>query len=445
MSRRATIHRRLHLPHRLTHVHPHPAPAKDGQNGKHAPHGPHGHAPQLSHGHGRDGLLRDGIGRPGGLGAAVGLRIALVTEYFHPHVGGVGEHVLHLAREARLRGAHADIITSNLPDARPEPGVIRIGESAPVHANGSMARVTVGRGLRRTVRELLETGRYDLVHVHAPLTPTLPILAIEEASALGIPTVGTFHAYFERSLAYFFGRRFFQGLLDQLQAAICVSPAARDAVSRYFDADWTIIPNGVDIDRFTPDAPRPTSVRPDAPAIVFVGRFDPRNGLDALIDAYALLRERGRHAQLVVVGDGPERERYRTLAAGLDGVTFAGRVPAEALPGYYASAAVYACPTILGSFGITLLEAMASARPVVCYDTSGFRSVVRDGIEALMTPVGDIPALADALGRVLDDEALRRRMGQAGRQRAANYAWPVVADSVLGVYARLVGSASLAA
>ena len=120
-------------------------------------------------------------------------------------------------------------------------------------------------------------------------------------------------------------------------------------------------------------------------------------------------------------------------------------MPAEALPGYYAAAAVYACPTVLGSFGITLLEAMATARPVVCYDTNGFRSVVRDGIEGLMTPVGDVPALADAIERVLGDEALRRRMGQAGRQRAAGYAWPAVADHVLGVYARLVSSASLAA
>lgn len=371
--------------------------------------------------------------------------MALVTEYFPPHLGGIGEHVLHLAAEARRRGAHVDIVTSNLAGAVHEPGVLRLGESSPVHANGSMARVTVGRGLRRAMRELLERGRYDVVHIHAPLTPTLPMLAIEEASALGIPVVGTFHAYFERSLAYKFGRRYFQRLLDQLQAAICVSPAARDAVARYFDADWTIIPNGVDTERFTPDAARPASVRPDRPVILFVGRFDPRNGLEALVAAYRLLRQRGQDAQLVVVGDGDDRDRYHALAAGVDGITFAGRVTAEALPGYYAASAVYACPTVLGSFGITLLEAMATARPVVCYDTNGFRSVVRDGIDGLMTPVGDVPALADALARVLDDEALRRRMGHAGRQRAASYAWPAVADAVLGVYARLVATASLAA
>lgn len=370
------------------------------------------------------------------------MRIALVTEYYYPHLGGICEHVHYLARELRRHGHHADVITSNIEGARPSAHVIRIGESAPVHANGSMARVTVGRGLRRQLRETLEQGRYDLVHVHAPLTPSLPILAIEEATC---PVVGTFHAYFERSLAYALGRRYFQRLLDRLDAAVCVSAAARDAVARYFEADWTIIPNGVDTDFFSPEAARPVGVRGDLPIVLFVGRFDPRNGLDALLDAYRQVRARGTAAQLVIVGDGPERPRYEAMAAGLPDVTFAGRVPQAQIPGYYASAAVYACPTVLGSFGITLLEAMATARPVACYDTAGFRTVVRDGVEALMTPPGDTGALAGSLVRLLGDESLRRRLGNAGRQRALTYSWPAVAETVLGIYARLLRSASLAA
>jgi phosphatidylinositol alpha-mannosyltransferase len=270
----------------------------------------------------------------------------------------------------------------------------------------------------------------------------LPLLAIEEAEC---PVVGTCHAYFERSLAYRLGRRFFQRLLDRMQAVICVSPSARDAMARYFDADWTIIPNGVDTDFFSPAAERPAAMRGDLPSILFVGRFDPRNGLEALIDAFRLVRAGGREAQLVVVGDGPARERYRRQAADLDHVVFAGRVAQEQMPGYYASSAVYACPAVLGSFGITLLEAMATARPVVCYDTEAFRAVVREGVEGLVTPVGDVPALAGALERLLDDESLRRRLGHAGRARALGYSWPAVADAVLAVYARLLDRASLAA
>src|SRR6478735_7431182 len=80
------------------------------------------------------------------------LRVALVTEYYYPHLGGVCEHVHFFAREARRRGHHVDIITSNLPGAQPQPHVIRLGHSQPVYMNGSQARVTIGIGLRRELR-----------------------------------------------------------------------------------------------------------------------------------------------------------------------------------------------------------------------------------------------------------------------------------------------------
>jgi glycosyltransferase involved in cell wall biosynthesis len=143
----------------------------------------------------------------------------------------------------------------------------------------------------------------------------------------------------------------------------------------------------------------------------------------------------------VVVGDGPERERYHALAAGDPDIVFAGRVP-TGLPGYYAGSAVYACPAVLGSFGITLLEAMACGTPIACYDTPGFRTVVREGVEGLLTPPGDVEALAGALVRLLDDAALRRRMGAAGRERALGYAWPAVTEAVLDVHRRVLGLAS---
>src|ERR1043166_4739165 len=146
------------------------------------------------------------------------LRIALVTEYYYPHLGGVCEHVHFFAREARRRGHHVDVITSHIPGAEEQPHVIRIGRSQPVYCNGSQARITIGFGLRRQMRRVLRQGRYDVVHVHSPLTPVLPILAIEEADRLDIPVVGTFHTYFDRSVGYSALNRFFQKRLDMLAA-----------------------------------------------------------------------------------------------------------------------------------------------------------------------------------------------------------------------------------
>jgi phosphatidylinositol alpha-mannosyltransferase len=364
------------------------------------------------------------------------LRIAVVTEYYYPHLGGVCEHVHFFAREARRRGHHVDIITSNIAGAAPAPHVIRIGRSQPVYANGSQARVTVGIALRRKMRETLRRGSYDVVHVHSPLVPTLPWLAIEEADC---PVVGTFHTDLpQQSVGYTLLRRYCQARLDRLDAAIAVTPTAARALDRYFDVDWHIIPNGVDTSLFQPSAPLPPGLSRDVPTVLFLGRFDPRNGLGTLIDAFVHLRGRRREARLVVVGDGPERGRYHRAVGGRSDVTFVGPV-LDGRPGYYAHSDVYACPTTTGTFGVTILESMACATPVVCSDIPGFRDWVADGRDALMFPRGNARRLADELARLLDDDALRSRLGRAGRERALAFSWPRVADQVLAVYGRLLG------
>jgi phosphatidyl-myo-inositol alpha-mannosyltransferase len=363
------------------------------------------------------------------------LRIALVTEYYYPHLGGVCEHVHFFAREARRRGHHVDIITSNIPGAEPQPHVIRLGRSQPVYANGSQARITIGLGLRRQMRKVLHRGHYDIVHVHSPLTPILPLLAIEESDA---PVVGTFHTYFDRSNGYRLLNDFFQRRLDMLEAAICVSHSTTVALERYFSAPWQIIPNGIDTDVFHPSVGAPPAIRKDVPSILFLGRFDPRNGLSTLIDAFGRVKGRRRRAQLVVVGDGPLREHYYKQARGDDDITFVGAV-LEGRPRYYAHSSIYACPTTKASFGITLLESMACATPIVCSDILGFRDVVENGREALMTPCGSRDALADALVQLLDDEGMRIQLGTAGRHESMQYSWPRVTSRVLDVYHSVLG------
>ena len=370
------------------------------------------------------------------------LRIALVTEYYYPHLGGVCEHVHYFAREARRLGHHADIITSNIPGSPPAPEhVIRLGRSVPWYINGSQSRITVGRALRRQMRATLRDGGYDVVHVHSPLTPVLPLLAVEEAE---VPVVGTFHTYFERSVGYRLFRRRFQKRLDGLAAAIAVSQSTIVALQRYFDAEWRIVPNGVDTSEFRPDVRAPSTVRDELPVILFLGRFDPRNGLPTLLEAFKRLRARGRRAQLVVVGDGPLRDRYRRQAGRDANITFVGSI-LEGRPGYYANAAVYACPTTKASFGITLLEAMACGTPIVCSDILGFRDVVMHGREALMVPRGDADALCNALVRLLDDAELRGQLGGTGRLRVAQYDWRHVTQQVLDVYREVLGGAQVPA
>ncbi|MFN8579922.1 MAG: glycosyltransferase family 4 protein [Gemmatimonadaceae bacterium] len=166
--------------------------------------------------------MLDGHSRP----EPGGFRVAIVTEYYYPHLGGVTEHVHHFAAELRRRGHEADIITGRVTGTESEPGIIRVGRSVPIYSNASMARITLGSGLRAEMRALLAHGGYDIVHVHAPFSPSPPVLAIEEAAQ---PVVGTVHSWFPRSAVYrMIGQRLAR-LAERLDALIAVSPTAMHA------------------------------------------------------------------------------------------------------------------------------------------------------------------------------------------------------------------------
>lgn len=367
------------------------------------------------------------------------LRIALVTEYYYPHLGGICEHVHFFAREARRLGHHVDIITSNIEGAVAEPHVIRLGRSQPIYFNGSQARMTLGWNLTKQLKDTFKRGKYDIVHVHSPLSPWLPVFAIDAADC---PVVGTFHTYFDKSNLYGLTRKWLQKRLDHMAAAVAVSHSTTVALNRYFEANWTIVPNGIDLDLFNPHVPAPPGIRKDVPVILFLGRFDPRNGLTTLIDSFKKIKGKNREAQLVVVGDGPLRNHYYRAAGGDPDITFVGAVLGSR-PSYYAHSSIYACPTTKASFGITLLESMACETPVVCSDILGFRDVVKHEREALMFPCGDVDALTDDLVRLIDDETLRARLGKTGRYHAQEYGWPNVTAAILDVYMGVLGPAKV--
>jgi glycosyltransferase involved in cell wall biosynthesis len=231
--------------------------------------------------------------------------------------------------------------------------------------------------------------------------------------------------------------------MARLAAAVAVSPTVVEAHQRYFDTEWTHIPNGVDTQIFTPNAPRPMSIRADVPSVLFLGRFDPRNGLASLIDAFKRIRGPRRPAQLVVVGDGPLRAHYHRLAAGDLDITFVGAV-LGGRPEYYANCSLYACPTTKASFGITLLESMACGTPIVCSDLNGFRNVVAHEREALLVPCGDTGRWRIHSRRC--STTMRRGLDwREGTSTRASYGWPRVSDMILGLYARILGAERIAA
>lgn len=368
------------------------------------------------------------------------MRIALVTEFYYPHVGGITEHVHFLARELNRRGHATIIITSRMQGAEPdEPCVRRIGTSRVVFMNGSFSRVTTGWGLGRSMTGLLRAHRPDVVHVQKALEPTLGLVASSAAWHMGLPVVGTFHTYFAGALGYRVFRPLLQRRLDRLAARIAVSEPVVRAMSRYFQADFDIVPNGVDVESFRPNGRRPSDHPGQGPRLLFLGRLDPRNGLDTLLLAMPRIVGRYPTARLVVAGDGPLRRMYEWRARPLgDRVHFVGQVNGTRAE-QYRDADLYLCPSTRASFGITLLEAMACGTPLLVSDIPGFRELVDGGEEAVLVPHDDSAAWADAACALIGEPWRRELMGAAGRAKAERYAWPLVAGRVLAIYTRVAG------
>lgn len=368
------------------------------------------------------------------------LRIAVVTQAYHPAVGGVTEHVDGTAAALRARGHQVTVITSRHARTNGhEANVVRLGRNFTVLYNGADNNITLGLGLESALRAELERGRYDLVHVHCPLSPSLPMLAIRSARQ---PVVGTFHSVSESDFAFRLFRPILLPFFERLDHVIAVSEPARADVLRNFQGPISVVPNGVDLARFRPDVAPIPRFNDSIPNLLFVGRFDPRKGLPDLLQACALVAQRGALFRLILVGDGRLRPRLVRLARRLlpGRVVFEGQVPHARLPQYYATADIFCSPARgAESFGLVLLESMALGVPIVATDIPGYRSVMTHEGEGLLVPPRDPMALAGALGRLLEDPELRTRLGAQGTRTAARFGWGRVAEELEEIYYSVLG------
>jgi phosphatidylinositol alpha-mannosyltransferase len=312
--------------------------------------------------------------------------------------------------------------------------VIPLGRTMGFGANGSVSNLApfpVGGVVapRLAVRE----GEFDVIHVHEPV---VPLVGWNATLASQVPVVGTFHTYSTKALpnhvANALGAR---RVFNRLSARIAVSEAAAWTGRRWFGGDYTVIPNGVDVDA-APAVPAPSAGELQ---ILFVGRPEERKGLPILLAAFGALAELG-DCRLTVIG--AEREdvlRYLADPELLRWIDVHGRVSGEELWAALHRADVLCAPSLSGeSFGMVLTEAFAAGTPVVASNIAGYSDVVTDGVDGLLVPPGDPQRLAEELQRVQHEPARLREMGEAARRSAQRYAWPRVADQVTRVYERAI-------
>ncbi|MBI4571662.1 MAG: glycosyltransferase family 4 protein [Chloroflexi bacterium] len=372
------------------------------------------------------------------------MKIALVSPYDWAVPGGVNSHCARLREQFVARG-HQVRIAAPASRRIEEEDVVTIGKRpVTLPASGSLARISLSLTLGPAVRRLLAEERFDVVHVHEPFMPVLPIHFLRLADCV---RVGTFHASREKTqFFYIWGRNHLRRWFRHLDGKIAVSAAAASYVEQYFPGYYNIIPNGVDIERFSADVAPLPEYQDGKLNLLFVGRPEKRKGLDVLLAAFQRVRAQRADTRLIVVGAGnfgsyERRVRSRRIAD----VSFRGYVPYEELPRYHRTADLFCAPnTGFESQGIVLLEAMAAGLPIVASNIEGFATVLTHGVEGLLALPGDDAGLAETILALLADPERRRQMAEQARGRAREYAWPRVSQQILSYYERLLHERGLA-
>lgn len=364
------------------------------------------------------------------------LRVGIVCPYSFDVPGGVQFHVRDLAESLLARGHEVSVLAPAADDTPVPDYLVAAGRAVPVHYNGSVARLTFGPVTAGRVRRWLAAGRFDVLHLHEPVTPSLGMLALWIADG---PVVATFHTSIVRSRSLQAAYPLVRQSLEKISLRVAVSEDARRTLVEHLGGDAVVIPNGVWVDTFA-DAgadPRWTGT-PAAPTLAFLGRLDePRKGLSVLLRALPAVLDAHPGARVLVAGRGETgQEQARDVLGDRAGaVEFLGGVSEEDKACLLASADVYVAPQTGGeSFGIVLVEAMSAGTAVVASDLGAFSRVLDDGEAGVLFRTGDPADLGATLVRVLGDPALRERVQARASQVVRRYDWSAVTDQVLAVY-----------
>jgi len=368
------------------------------------------------------------------------MRIGIVCPYSFDVPGGVQNHVHDLAEALIRLGHEVSVLAPADEDAQLPPYAVSAGRAVPVPYNGSVARLAFGPISASRVRRWLSAGRFDVLHVHEPVTPSLSMLAVLYART---PVVATFHTATTRSRAMAAAQGALQVVLEKITARIAVSDSARRVQVEHLDGGGWEIPNGVAVAKFAHAAPLPGWPVPGG-SVGFLGRFtESRKGFPILLNALSRLVPDRPGLRLLVAGPGDPDEAVADRARAVrDRITFLGTVSEQDKARMLRSVDLYVAPNTGGeSFGMILTEAMAAGTPVVASDLDAFRRVLDGGQAGVLFPAGDADALAATIADLLDDPPRRADLAGRAARVVAGFDWPVVAERVLEVYATAIEAA----
>jgi phosphatidylinositol alpha-mannosyltransferase len=366
------------------------------------------------------------------------MKIGLICPYNIAKGGGVQEIVNAMQAELARRGHEVKILTPeprDMPDYHRKEHIIFVGGAAdfksPLHTTSqfSVAADTYG------ITQMLEEEKFDILHFHEPWVPVLSRQILSRSTSVN---VATFHAKLPETLMtrtmVKVVEPYTRAVLKQLDELTAVSEAASEYVRTLTEQPVSIVPNGIDLKKYTTQKHRPASREK---TILFIGRLEKRKGVEHLLQAYNLLVTREPDVQLIIAGDGPDREKLQYLASDLNlgKVTFTGYVSEEEKLQLLQETDLFCAPALYGeSFGIVLLEAMATGAVTVAGNNPGYSSVLQDlGSLSLVNPK-ETEEFARRLDVMLHDEELRKLWKKWANEQVQQYSYTRIVDQYLEIY-----------
>lgn len=416
------------------------------------------------------------------------LRIGLVSFHSFANPGGVKNHIIALQKEFKKRGIFSKIIVPrrNKKEYYGED-VMFFGRAIPITFNGSGSDFSFSINIP-AFKKILLRENINVLHFHNFGFLTYQILTQQNLfkKLLALPyftkenlksltfnrlyfnqilkaekdlkaekkrgdthsslNILTFHSHFNpRRIALFkqfpFLLKIFQDTVaDNIDGIIGVSPVTL-GVFKKFPGPTAVIPNGIDIQRFNLKVKKIKKYDDGKINILFVGRIEERKGLIYLLRAWQLLEKKFSNLRLIIVGEGQLKKSCQEFVKerNFKNVLFEGEVSQQILPSYYASCDIFVSPAIFGeSFGIVLLEAMASAKPVVAFANAGYKQVLTGQGKDFLVKPKDWRGLARKIEILIKNKSLRMNLGRWGRRTAQDYSWVKVADKVLNFYQQVL-------
>lgn len=366
------------------------------------------------------------------------LKIGIVCPYNIFKGGGVQEYVLGL-RDGFVANGHRAYVVTPQPrdyDGPKVPGIVMVGGATPIRSFHTYAQVSASVDTDN-LEEVLREHNFDILHFHEPWVPMLSRQILTRSNAIHI---GTFHAALSerrssRTLEKVISP-YTRSILKYLDVLTAVSPVATSYVRSLTDRQISIIPNGIDLGKYRKRSIKLPS-RSDKKTILYIGRLEKRKAVKYLVNAFSIINDIHKQYHLVIVGEGPEQEKLEEQIEelGVTNVTFVGHVDNDEKIKLLQTADVFCSPAMYGeSFGIVLLEAMASGCVIVAGANAGYESVLTGSGQISLVNPKDSKEFARRLLLMASDDGLRAHWLKWAADEVEKYKYDNIVKQYIKLY-----------